>query len=168
MMSVAWGSLSTKVAPGATTQQRPRCSIRLPCITGMQFRETVALHSTPSFISIRVCHLRVTRSWEFGVGVPSVSRLWCVLCIAERSFVWPSCAPHESPGSRKFFLASGACDFDKTRPWLGLVDLSRIPSVAFFREVHPGILARKWLAKMTKTRQNENENFQTMTNRDDS
>ena len=29
------------------------------------------------------------------------------------------------------------------------------------------ILARKWLAKMTKTRQNENENFQTMTNRDD-
>ena len=28
--------------------------------------------------------------------------------------------------------------------------------------------ARKWLAKMTKTRQNENENFQTMTNRDDS
>ena len=31
------------------------------------------------------------------------------------------------------------------------------------------ILARKWLAKkMTKTRQNENENFQTMTNRDDS
>ena len=30
------------------------------------------------------------------------------------------------------------------------------------------ILPRKWLAKMTKTRQNENENFQTMTNRDDS
>ena len=30
------------------------------------------------------------------------------------------------------------------------------------------ILAWKWLAKMTKTRQNENENFQTMTNRDDS
>ena len=30
------------------------------------------------------------------------------------------------------------------------------------------ILARKWLAKMTKTRQNENENFQTMANRDDS
>ena len=30
------------------------------------------------------------------------------------------------------------------------------------------ILAREWLAKMTKTRQNENENFQTMTNRDDS
>ena len=30
------------------------------------------------------------------------------------------------------------------------------------------ILARKWLAKMTKTRQNENENFQTTTNRDDS
>ena len=29
-------------------------------------------------------------------------------------------------------------------------------------------LARKWLAKMTKTRQNENENFQTMTNRGDS
>ena len=30
------------------------------------------------------------------------------------------------------------------------------------------ILPRKWLAKMTKTRQNENENVQTMTNRDDS
>ena len=30
------------------------------------------------------------------------------------------------------------------------------------------MLARKWLAKMTKTRQNENENFQTMANRDDS
>ena len=30
------------------------------------------------------------------------------------------------------------------------------------------ILARKWLAKMAKTRQNENENFQTMTDRDDS
>ena len=32
------------------------------------------------------------------------------------------------------------------------------------------ILARKWLANMTKTRQNENENFQTMAmaNRDDS
>ena len=48
------------------------------------------------------------------------------------------CSFFESPGSRKFCLASGGCNFDKTRPWLGLVDLSRIPSGTFFREVHPG------------------------------
>ena len=35
----------------------------------------------------------------------------------------------------------------------------------FFREVHPG---SEWLAKMAKTRQNENKNFQTITNRGDS
>ena len=35
-------------------------------------------------------------------------------------------------------MASGGCNFGKTRPWLGLVDLSRIPSGTFFREVHPG------------------------------
>ena len=44
----------------------------------------------------------------------------------------------QSPGSRKFCLASGGCNFAKTRPWLGLVDLSRIPNGTFFREVHPG------------------------------
>ena len=48
---------------------------------------------------------------------------------------------------------------------LGLVDLSRILSGTFFGR---SILARKWLATMTKTRQNENGNVQTMTNRDDS
>ena len=42
----------------------------------------------------------------------------------------------------------------KLRISLGLVDLSRIPNGAFFREVHPGSGTRKWLAKMTKTRQN--------------
>ena len=70
----------------------------------------------------------------------------------------------QSPGRRKFCLASGGCKLEQTRPWLGLVDLSRIPSGIFFREVHPG----SDMAEMTKTRQNENENFQTMTNRDDS
>ena len=53
----------------------------------------------------------------------------------------------------------------KPRIWLGLVDLSRTQSGIFFGRA---ILARKWLAKITKTRQNENEHFQTMTNRDDS
>ena len=53
----------------------------------------------------------------------------------------------------------------KLRISLGLVSLSQIPVGTFFGR---SILARKWLAKMTKTRQNENENFQTMTNRDDS
>ena len=38
----------------------------------------------------------------------------------------------QSPGSRKLCLASGGCNFGKTRPWLGLVDLSRIPSGTFF------------------------------------
>ena len=37
-----------------------------------------------------------------------------------------------------FCLASGGCKLEQTRPWLGLVDLSRIPSGTFFREVHPG------------------------------
>ena len=36
------------------------------------------------------------------------------------------------PGSRKLCLASGRCNFDKTRPWLGLVDLSRIQTGTFF------------------------------------
>ena len=40
--------------------------------------------------------------------------------------------------SRKFCLAFGGCKLQQTRPWLGLVDLSRIPSGTFFREVHPG------------------------------
>ena len=55
---------------------------------------------------------------------------------------------------------------------LGLVDLIKPDSKwdFFFGRC---ILARKWLvakmiAKMTKIRQNENENFQTMANRDDS
>ena len=66
------------------------------------------------------------------------------------------------PGSRCSWLASGGCKPQQTRPWLGLVDLSRIPSGG------KSILARKWLIKMAQTRQNENENFQTMTNRGDS
>ena len=37
-----------------------------------------------------------------------------------------------------FYLSSGGCKLRQTRPWLGLVDLSRIPSGTFFREVHPG------------------------------
>ena len=45
----------------------------------------------------------------------------------------------KSPASRKFGLASRGSGLDKNRPWLGLVDLSRIPSgTFFFREVHPG------------------------------
>ena len=44
----------------------------------------------------------------------------------------------QSPASRKFCLASGGCNFGKTRPWLGLVDLRRIPNGIFFLEVHPG------------------------------
>ena len=44
----------------------------------------------------------------------------------------------QSPGRRFFYLASGGCKLQQTRPWLGLVDLSRIPSGTFFREVHPG------------------------------
>ena len=71
----------------------------------------------------------------------------------------------QSPGRRKFCLASGGCKLEPTRPWLGLVGLSRIPSGTFFFRCTS---SRKWPAKMTKTRQNENENFQTMTNRDDS
>ena len=72
----------------------------------------------------------------------------------------------ESPGRQKICLAFGGCNFGKPRPWLGLVYLRRIPSGAFF--FGRSILARKCLAKMTKTRQNDNRNFQTMANRDDS
>ena len=36
----------------------------------------------------------------------------------------------ESPASKKI---------QQTRPWLGLVDLSRTPSGTFFREVHPAL-----------------------------
>ena len=38
----------------------------------------------------------------------------------------------QSPGRGKFWLASGGCNFGKARPWLGLVNLSRIPVRAFF------------------------------------
>ena len=38
----------------------------------------------------------------------------------------------EIPASRKFCLASGGCKLRQTRPWLGLVDLSRITSGTFF------------------------------------
>ena len=34
-------------------------------------------------------------------------------------------------------MASRGSGLDQNRPWLGLVDLSRIPSGTFFREVHP-------------------------------
>ena len=45
----------------------------------------------------------------------------------------------KAPAVELFFcLASGGCKLEQTRPWLGLVDLSRIPSGTFFREVHPG------------------------------
>ena len=60
----------------------------------------------------------------------------------------------QSPGRRTFCLASGGFKVQQTRPWLGLVDLSRIPKRLFFGR---SILARKLPAKITKTRQNENE-----------
>ena len=44
----------------------------------------------------------------------------------------------ESPGRRFFCPASGGFCSGQIRPWLDLVDLSRIPSGTFFREVHPG------------------------------
>ena len=44
----------------------------------------------------------------------------------------------ESPGSRNNCLASRGSGFGQNRPWLGLVDFSRIPSGTFIREVHPG------------------------------
>ena len=49
-------------------------------------------------------------------------------------------AQWQSPGSRNVFLASrgSGLDQNQNRPWLGLVDLSRIPIGIFFREVHPG------------------------------
>ena len=34
-------------------------------------------------------------------------------------------------------LRGRGCKLRQTRMWLGLVDLSRIPSGTFFREVHP-------------------------------
>ena len=64
------------------------------------------------------------------------------------------------------FVALTIFLWGKLRISLGLNDLSRTPSGTFFREVHPG--SEMAIAKMTKTRQNENENFQTMTNRGDS
>ena len=66
------------------------------------------------------------------------------------------------------WLSSVGCRLRQTRPWLGLVDLSRIPSGTFFFFFGRSILARKWPAEMTKTRQNENENFQSMANRENS
>ena len=47
-------------------------------------------------------------------------------------------SPRGKPRKYIFCLASGGCKLQQTHPWLGLVDLSRIPSGAFFREVHPG------------------------------
>ena len=46
-------------------------------------------------------------------------------------------AREQSPGSRKCRLASGGCNFDKTRPWLGLVCLSKTPSGTFFSACPP-------------------------------
>ena len=46
-------------------------------------------------------------------------------------------SPEESPGRQKSCLASGGYKPHQTRPWLGLLDLSRVPSGTFFREVHP-------------------------------
>ena len=43
----------------------------------------------------------------------------------------------QSPASRIFCLASGGCKLEQTRPWVGLVDLSRIPSGTFLGDVHP-------------------------------
>ena len=43
----------------------------------------------------------------------------------------------QSPASRKICLASGGCNYDQTRPRLGLVCLSKTPSV-FLGRAHPG------------------------------
>ena len=64
----------------------------------------------------------------------------------------------QSPGRRTFCLASGGCKVQQTRPWLGLVDLSRIPKILFFGR---SILARKLPAKITGKMRTKN--FQTMT-----
>ena len=44
---------------------------------------------------------------------------------------------NQSPASITFCLASRGSGFGQNRPWLGLINLSRIPSGTFFREVHP-------------------------------
>ena len=54
----------------------------------------------------------------------------------------------------------GSCEFSS----VSLIQAGFQVGFFFWRS----ILARKWLAKMTPKRQNENENFQTMANRDDS
>ena len=51
--------------------------------------------------------------------------------------------PSQSPASRKFCLASGGYKPQQTRPWLGLVGLSRTPSGTFFREANPALLSWK-------------------------
>ena len=58
--------------------------------------------------------------------------LFCLLSriFGDRGTLKPRHVPRQSANSRKLCLASGGCNFGKTRPWLGLVDLSRIPSRA--------------------------------------
>ena len=58
--------------------------------------------------------------------------------MSKRDAVSGKTREYESPGRQKFCLASGGCKLQQTRPWLGLVDLSRVPSGIFFREVYPG------------------------------
>ena len=43
----------------------------------------------------------------------------------------------QSTGRRKLCLASRGGGLGQIRPWLGLVDLSRIPNGTLFREFHP-------------------------------
>ena len=48
------------------------------------------------------------------------------------SQLFPTGVSLESPGSRKFCLASGGSSLNQNRLWLGLVGFSRIPSGTFF------------------------------------
>ena len=43
----------------------------------------------------------------------------------------------KAPDVEKIAWLPVGIELDQNRPWLGLVDLSRIPSGTFFREVHP-------------------------------
>ena len=115
------------------TEELPKCTVTRPA-----FRSALlpVLEMSAGLIFWRVvAHCRDAGEMAQLKG-RSLRRAFSVSGRAGRRL--PGGSLRESPASRKLFLASAGCKLRQTRPWLGLVDLSRVPCGTFFREVHPG------------------------------
>ena len=113
---------------------------RAPGARSSQLKATKACtNGRPKRTGAHLRAMEATRPAGDRRGAPgSVLRLSCPPPSSDASRELFVSFPQKIPGRQKNCLASGGCKLQQTRPWLGLVGLSRTPSGTFFREAHSG------------------------------